>query len=49
MSKMTKAQARKRLAEIRSKAFKLVEAQYMNVGDLQKIQAITTRIGNRLK
>lgn len=47
--KLTKAQGRKRLAEIRAKSFKLVEAGYMPVKDLEKIQAITVRIANRLK
>jgi hypothetical protein len=47
--KLTKAAARRRLGEIRAKSFKLVDAGYMSIKDLEKIQAITTRLANKLK
>ncbi len=49
MPKMTKAQGKRRLAEIRSKAFKLYEAGYVSLKDMDAIDRIVKTRKNQLK
>jgi len=47
--KMTKAQGRRRLAEMESKAFKLLGAGYMSLKDFEAVQRIVKTRSNQLK
>jgi len=47
--KLTKAQAKRRLMEIRSKAFKLYESDCISLKDLDAISKITKTRYNQLK
>jgi hypothetical protein len=47
--KMTKAQGRKRLAEMQSKAFKLLGAGYMSMKDYEAIRKIVDMRSKQLK
>lgn len=49
MPKMTKAQGKRRLEEIRSKAFKLYEAGYVSLKDMDNIDRIVKMRKNQLK
>lgn len=49
MPKMTKAQGKRRLGEIRSKAFKLYEAGYVSLKDMDAIDRIVKTRKNQLK
>jgi len=47
--KMTKAQGRRRLNEMQSKAFRLMGAGYISVKDYEAVQRIVKARSNQLK
>ena len=47
--KMTKAQGRKRLAEMESKAFKLLGAGYISLKDFKAVQSLVRTRSHLLK
>jgi hypothetical protein len=47
--KMTKAQGRRRLNEMQSKAFRLMGAGYISVKDYETVQRIVKARSNQLK
>jgi len=47
--KMTKAQGRRRLAEMQSKAFRLMGAGYISLKDFVAVQRIVKTRSNQLK
>jgi len=49
VKKLTKAQGRKRLDEIRSKAFRLYGNRYISAKDYENISKIVTMRTNQLK
>lgn len=49
MAKMTKAQLKRMAIAVRSKTFKLYEAQVFSIKDMDAIDKIVARAMNRLK
>jgi hypothetical protein len=49
MAKMTKAQGRRRLVEMESKAFRLLGAGYISLKDFEAVQRIVKTRSNQLK
>jgi|TARA_R110002126_G_C10168941_1_gene473620 hypothetical protein len=47
--KMTKAQGRRRLTEMQSKAFRLMGAGYISLKDFETVQKIVKSRSNQLK
>tara|TARA_R110000796_G_scaffold123961_1_gene238371 strand:+ start:497 stop:643 length:147 start_codon:yes stop_codon:yes gene_type:complete len=47
--KMTKAQGRRRLTEMQSKAFRLMGAGYISLKDFEAVQKIVKARSNQLK
>jgi len=47
--KMTKAQGRRRLTEMQSKAFRLMGAGYISLKDFEAVQKIVKSRSNQLK